>query len=1696
MHENMEELTGREERAPMPPVFGGAVFALLSLALLSVHVLYFAPNRARIERPQPFTGDRSALSEAMAPDSVAATFRAISDLGSRAPGQPGLEATALYIEDDFAKLGFEIYRQDVDIPYPLLREDSGWMSNETFRLDVLPFRPNFVQPVTTGAQGIDGELFLATDEAIRNGIDFTGKIAVIDTGGSIFKDFGLDPVRYADIGFAAVIITHAGGIEKMPWEGRATGETSLPTVPVNIVRVACGPEVLAHIGETVHLDVRSVWGERRTRNIVGVLRNSVQTNTAALIVPVEYDAFSILPDCANSSLQALQSAVLMQLAKGLAPYRDTLRRDIVFVAATGSGHAQSGLSRLISTIGEYGRRDFAPEYISGKIAEHERTLATINALLKLFDNGDFAVAGRADRTRALIEGLSPESRHYLGERYAALARKAVFLEEERLLQAKIAYERNPSDLASPAFAAYCTARKRHDEVNNLSGLPLTQLLRRNAAATLRLPLPDSGDASVRDALRATLVKFAAFHADRLRSCECDLRLQRMLAQYKDFFVLGTRCAPCPEAGAAEKIGVAGGRGVSTGDALEQFHTIADESAHALGLDGKVSIEKGDSSSFSGIFTESMDFNTLPFAVVSYPACTIASIGQRVRNPFFPFRQPEMEDLSSASGMLAVLGETARSLALGRGQFDRLPKWGSVAVRGAVLAEGVGSSAVPNFAVEGALVCSLDGKPCMMTDPYGRYENAFQILPALAGQRNRPYNVFLFDENGAITHVKDFGSAAQNIFASKTMRFNNAPVNHILFRASPVALLNRVNPQTLKAFAGFDPVRRRGLAAFPSTCRFMSDKVLMEFLPPDARFHLLLKDGAFDNEYVSVTRAFCLGTRHSDDPSWQPSGNEIDGPGYLAADTAFFRDLPEEAYASMSWLAGKRLALQSAYQMADALTLAFDSKSAAIATNAAEHTAEKPCLDRRQEYGAALSYQILNHPVIRGTVSEAVSGILWYLGLLVPFAFFFEKLVFGFADIRRRLLVQGAVFLVTFGLLRLLHPAFHMIRSSSMILLGFVIMLAVGAVTLLLSGKFKECVDALRGGSAKGVSGNSLGIALTAFLLGLNNMHRRRLRTGLTCATLALMTFATICFLTVNSDVVDSERAVGSAGYQGLVFRKKQFRPISGAETDAFRLAFPKHRVSRRQIFAAFYNGSRGVPDAPSFTLTFGEGDRSRTRTVRAALGFDATEPLAGQMPLLSTNGWFTVAQQEDDGEPRPVIMPDVLAAQLGITPEMVDAGAVPVVINGKRFSVHNVFDSTRFHEIVDPDGANLLPYDGLSMNTMKFGGWGVILAEETDPRVAPADLILVLTDDLEMDRRGIRTASIAVDMGDVPYATAQSEIVRYKEQSGSECFYALAGTAFRGSRARTRSLAGFADLIVPLLIAAITVLNTMKGSVYERQGEIGIYNAIGIAPRHIFFMFVAEALVYSVVGTVLGCLLAQGAGRILASMGVTAGLDMNFASLSSVYASLAIAAATLLSTWYPARTAMEIAKPADNAGWSLPAPDADGRLSTLLPFTFTHHDRIAVLAFLHDYFDSLGEGSSGIFFSGRPELRVSDRLDDLADGAYIPELKVRVWLKPFDLGVSQDVEIELGTDPETREYIAKMTITRITGTLESWHRLNKPFVTAVRHQFLHWRAVGDTQKSILFAKARALFALLIQYKYESKDDNLPGRAKSSGVGRR
>ena len=325
--------------------------------------------------------------------------------------------------------------------------------------------------------------------------------------------------------------------------------------------------------------------------------------------------------------------------------------------------------------------------------------------------------------------------------------------------------------------------------------------------------------------------------------------------------------------------------------------------------------------------------------------------------------------------------------------------------------------------------------------------------------------------------------------------------------------------------------------------------------------------------------------------------------------------------------------------------------------------------------------------------------------------------------------------------------------------------------------------------------------------------------------------------------------------------------------------------------------------------------------------------------------------------------------------------------------------------------------------------------------------------------------AVALSMPEGSYREVRDAIATYLEQSGEPAYYGIDGVAYRGKRTRERSIAGLIDLVIPLLVAALTVLNTMRGSVYERRDEIEVYNAVGIAPRYIFFVFFAEAFVYVVVGTVLGYLLSQGTGRVLTLLDLTGGMNMTFTSISTIYASLAVAAAVFISTYFPARSAMMIAKPAEDAGWSLPEPGGN-EIAFDLPFNFDYRDRIAVLTFFERYLEDHGEGGAGLFFAAKPVVGLATPAEEDNTRVLLPRLMATVWLKPFDLGVSQTLELHMPNDEETGEFKASLSLGRLSGTREAWLRLNHSFVAEVRRQFLHWRVVTPQDREAMFAETK------------------------------
>jgi hypothetical protein len=1697
----------------------GVVLVTLLLALavtaLFTYARVFAPERKAGE-VTPFTDfDSSVMQKAVTPASVAAEQQALLSFGSRYLGQPGAAAAGEYVRQTFSALGLELHEQRIRTlaPRTAYRKISLIEGGPAMPgVEVYPFMPNHMQPVVTGEGGLEGRLVLLDARTLADARNLDDAIGVLDAGpGGVDPAYGYHWARYARLGVKALVVAHRDGLGAIDWNVVAQQKSGIvSSIPVNFVRLAATPEIFGYLGRRVRLDVRVDFEEFPSSTVIGVLR-AKRPADEAIVITAAHDAPAILPDLAPGALPALNTAYLLELARGLSAVRESIKRDIVFVSRGSSPMGEDGLTNLLrvlqfNTFGNRGNRltdafagdgetkpsagadatlDKRLAPIAKREPEHRERAGAAGAILRAFDDPAFLIdPGVTDRGLA---GLDPAARELFTEQWKYVLSALVFERQEPVLAAKLAFEREGgTDADSAAFDRYRAARAALDAANAVAGAQPRVLLSNRAAFAKEVAL--------RERVRERFDELLRHHRTRLDELASDRVVAQVFSRYRvfDFFV--PSFVPSPDGSSDETVSLFA-HSVRETQSVELLLSAA---GRRLGLaEPAFKVERMTSSQFNVVENNCKPFPQTYYMhaySTGYQAIGLVNFGRQGAYQLWagPETRPFMLDLSSLRGSFAATGEMMLYLAHGSGMLNSPPgfPWQRRSYGGKVLASNVGQSIVPNFPLAGAVIGarSVDGEeryseagywnlPFYKTDPYGRFDLPEQAadFPVWWRVYSRGYAytpvAAAYGKDGLISYMKDEGEEGQRLFKSVDIPMVNLPLVEnttvVAFRAAPVTLLDLTNPRDFKDYSDVELISKDGLLPFPERCQYIGLGFITTYVPPDDYAHVLLKSGTPNNDRVRETRAFMLGKPGTG----RAAEREIDGRGYLVADNPFFSRVAFESGKSMAHLNGMRLALQNRFGMADARTNEYQQKTESLLAQASKpelsaHAASSLSRD-------AVSYAGLNHPVLRESLLEAVIGIVWYLGLLVPFVYFAEKLLFCYADARRQIAAQIAIFLIVFGLLRLLHPAFQIVRSSLMILLGFVIILIASGITLLFVSKAKENLVELRKreGKVAAAEVNRLGVLISAFLVGLNNMHRRRVRTGLTCATLTLLTFVMICFTSTQNDLVDETVTLGGAPYQGLLLKHDNFVPLSASEVFALKSKFgERFPVAERRFYTGIQDWNERKRVNPVLSAV-SEGKAGR-REVKfgSLLKLSPHEPLREEIRILTARGFFRPEHTADDGTPPPVLLPLPLADRLGLGVDEVNRGDVVISVSGRKLSVWGIFDPASLANLRDLDGKDLLPFDVervASANQTVVGNETFTTAHESDPRIGADRIIITPVRDLGFWITNAKEmfSSVAIDMGTSPYRLAKEEIEAHLEKTALPAYYGLDGVSYRGLRARSVTLVGLLDLLVPLLLAALTVLNTMRGSVYERRSEIYVYNAIGIAPRYILSMFLAEAAVYAVMGSVLGYLMSQGVGRILTELDLTFGLDMTFTSLTTIYASLAIAAAVFVSTWFPARSAMEIAAPAEESGWRLPEPDGD-LLAFDLPFTFQPRARIAVLSFFARFFAAHGEGSTGSFFAGSPELVVGSE-PDARDGRLVPEMRVTVWLKPFDLAVSQAVSIRAPFDDETGEFKARLELRRQSGTREAWLRLNESFVSELRRHFLHWRAVSEPEQHELFQEAKA-----------------------------
>ncbi len=723
-----------------------------------------------------------------------------------------------------------------------------------------------------------------------------------------------------------------------------------------------------------------------------------------------------------------------------------------------------------------------------------------------------------------------------------------------------------------------------------------------------------------------------------------------------------------------------------------------------------------------------------------------------------------------------------------------------------------------------------------------------------------------------------------------------------------------------------------------------------------------------------------------------------------------------------------------------------------------------------------------YPEVKETANDTVRGIIFYFILLLPFSMFCERLIFGFPDILRRLLGFAGFFILLFIVLRFVHPAFKLSSSPYIIFLAFVIM-AMGAVAMVIViSKFGDEVKKMKRASS-GVHEADVGrISATAaaITLGISNLRKRPLRTWLTAATLTLLTFTVLSFTSVQTALKFYKLPRDNKpSYPGGLIRDRAWRGLQESVLSYVQSAFagkatmaPRawymSQVKGERAYIDFERVSEGSRQAPAGMnyLDFDIGVTTGTSSfVNAILGLTSqeTEVTHADKHLLSGR-WFR------PGEREVCILPNDLAELVGIYPE--DAGKARIRALGKEFTVIGVLNSDEFNKYKDIDDEKLTPVDTVKEKDQ--------LSEQADqdPRVVAAAPIESFTH-LESTNvlllpyetvRGIegQLVSIAVtnfrDADGNPKADFLTDIEDFMSRVSLTMFVSYNDKVVVYSSIGSTSISGLGNLFIPIVIAALIVLNTMMGAVYERFREIGIYSSVGLAPSHIGALFLAEAAVFATLGAVLGYLIGQTMVLFLSMAGQLGGMSLNYSSLSAVSSTLIVMVTVFLSTLYPAKKASDMAVPDVTRKWEFPEPDGD-RWVFDFPFTVGGAEVLGMYTYLTRVFESYGEGSVGDFVADNVHFTSTD----LA-GEPQYEISMTTWLAPYDLGISQDVRLLAIPTGEYNIYRIEVTIFRLSGDVASWKRINRGFLNVLRKRFLVWRTVPPELKADYAAQGRRQLA--------------------------
>lgn len=943
-----------------------------------------------------------------------------------------------------------------------------------------------------------------------------------------------------------------------------------------------------------------------------------------------------------------------------------------------------------------------------------------------------------------------------------------------------------------------------------------------------------------------------------------------------------------------------------------------------------------------------------------------------------------------------------------------------------------------------------------TDAEGHY--FFEGLPRLGDAVRQQFLVLVYRlaPDGSIIATSDFGRQAGDIKPYADIKAEVATLRSVPFKCAEITLVGLFDPRYLQDLGDAVVLDARRNADPQRYARLIFRQMLAGFIEPEVRSFMLFRYGRVGNRLVLLNMADQPppGARTAGGDSAVSAARGLDrsqldeiGPLNLQTAQDFFHlnNLRLDGYrrAGVSSSLLDDLQAQSLKQIDVARAIAADT----AATRPTAATSADPF---NRAANGAWANQARVYSAAGDMANDVIRAAIFLLLLCVPFSFCMERLLIGSPSVYRQLTGIVGIFTVMMAALWSFHPAFKISSSPLIIVLAFTIITMSGVVIFVIYSKFDSEIKRIRSGrgTAQAASIASASVLMSAVLLGIANMRKRKFRTALTATTIVLITFAVLAF-TSSSRLLDTTTlATGEpTRYPGLMLRQRGFRPMPAAVIENLRAT-----LGERQVVQRWWNVNAGDPREQVHIVS---GDGTAQPKLFAAAALLGVTPGESKVSRIAEVLGATQYAELESGVRDIIFLPAPAAKRLAV------AEGDFVWLAGVRVKVAGVFDPEKFdREVITLSGEPLAPLR-YSLGALDASGRQLSNNDaeslDLDANSGAAELQTVY-EHLSASQFAIVPAELSRIL---PNASLRSVTVRLADEAevklvGDELARRFALALFAGFDDGVRMLAagnltavsGAGQVAIPLAIAGLIIFNTMMGSIAERRREIHVYTSLGLAPVHVGALFVAEAMTYGLIGAVFGYVIGQGVGTVLLHLGWLGGVTLNYSGTSAMLTLGLILVVVLLSALVPARLASKIAAPSIERSWRVPIPKND-QITADLPFTINKTAAQGAVAYLAEFFDAHREGSIGKFSAGNVEVfSIPDELGRESRG-----LKCVVWLTPFDLGVRQHLMMLIHPGEFDDIYEVQVVLQRLSGDDSSWYRMNRTFLTEIRRQFLQWRSL-------------------------------------------